>query len=283
MISDMDLGKFTKDGKFLMLALDHRGSMKKLMDPQNPDGVTDEAVISVKNEIIEALKDQFSSLLIDEAWGLEACHEVCQVKPFLLPLEKSGFMDKGGERVNELEYSIEQIKQMGASGAKLLVYFNPHLESAKNQIKTARKVMEDCKGQDFPFFLEIVTYDLEEDKLVGGKAGLVIESLRSFIEAGVIPDVWKLEYPGDLESCLEITKMVGVTPWILLTGGDDFDVFKAHLIDACKAGVKGFLAGRALWKELPALSEEEKQQFLSKDLPERFRQISQIVLGLGGI
>ncbi|OGE14208.1 hypothetical protein A2111_00055 [Candidatus Daviesbacteria bacterium GWA1_38_6] len=82
----MNLDKFTKNGKFLMLALDHRGSFKKLMNPKDPESVTDEQVISLKNEIIESLKDQFSAILIDDKFGLEACHEVCKVKPFLLPL-----------------------------------------------------------------------------------------------------------------------------------------------------------------------------------------------------
>lgn len=274
----MNLDQFTQDGKFLMLALDHRGSMKKLINPQDPDSVTDEAVISVKNEIIGSLKDQFSSLLIDEAWGLEACHEVCQVKPFLLPLERSGYTDQAGKRVTELEFSVDQIKKMGASGAKLLVYFNPHLSTAKSQIEIAWKVMEGCKELNFPLFLEIATYDLNEDKLVSGKPGLVIESLRSFIAAGVIPSVWKLEYPGDLESCQEITNMVGDTPWILLTGGDDYEVFKDHLKVAASAGAKGFLAGRALWKELPSLQGEEKEKFLSQVLLKRFSEISQIIL-----
>src|SRR3989344_6033106 len=107
----MNLDKFTSAGKFLMLALDHRGSFKKMMNPQNPDAVTDEQIISLKNEIIVALHTQFSGLLIDETWGLKACHEICQIKPFLLPLEKSGYTDQSGERITELEYSVSHIKE----------------------------------------------------------------------------------------------------------------------------------------------------------------------------
>ena len=98
----MDLSKFTSRGKFLMLALDHRGSFKKLINPQNVTVVSDDTVIQLKSEIIQALADQFSGVLIDEAWGLEACKEVCSVKPFLLPLEKTGYTDEGGERITEL-------------------------------------------------------------------------------------------------------------------------------------------------------------------------------------
>lgn len=266
----MDLTKFTSNGKFLMLALDHRGSFKKMINSQNPDSVADDAIISLKNDIIESLQTVVSGLLIDETWGLKACHEVCRVKPFLLPLEKSGYSDQAGEKITELEYSVSQIKEMGASGAKLLIYFNPNLTSAKKQLETAKKVMEQCKKNDFPFFLEIVTYG------DGFKTGLVIESVRTFQEMGIVPDVWKLEYPGEVDACQEITKMVGDTPWILLTGGDDFPTFKSNLEKASKAGAKGFLAGRALWQEICSMKGEEKEKFLKETLKDRFNTIAEI-------
>ncbi len=279
----MDLSKFTSDGKFLMLALDHRGSFKKLINPQDADSVSDETVVSLKSEIINALAGQVSGLLIDEHYGIEACKEACQTKPFLLPLEKSGYVNQAGERITELEYIVGQLKELGASGAKLLIYFNPNLESAKKQLETARKVLEDCKIHDFPFFLEIVTYtpDVHTQSHIGSgttKAGLVIESVKIFKEVRIVPDVWKLEYPGDLDVCVEITNMVGDTPWILLTGGDSFEVFKENLKVAIKAGAKGFLAGRALWQEVCSLQGEEKQQFLTKTLPERFKVLTEVVM-----
>lgn len=261
-----DLSKFTSNGKFLMLALDHRGSFKKLIDPQNPDSVSDDTVVQLKSEIIQALQDQFSGLLIDEVWGLDAYQD--RTKPFLLPLEKTGYVDEGGERVTELEYSVGQIKGMGASGAKLLLYFNPNVESVSKQLETARKVMEDCKQNNFPFFLEIVTYSEGED--------LVVESVRRFLEEEIVSDVWKLEYPGSLEGCQEITSLVGNTPWILLTGGQSFDQFKPELETAINGGTKGFLAGRALWQEVCRLEGEQKQKFLSETLSERFKIIAEI-------
>ena len=279
----MDLSKFTFHGKFLMLALDHRGSIKKLMNPNDPESVADEDVIDLKSEIIQALADQFSGVLIDEVWGIEACKEVCQVKPFLLPLEKTGYIDSDGEKITELEYSVEQIKEMGASGAKLLIYFNPNVESAGKQLETARKVMEDCKANDFPFFLEIVTYANTSEVSAQGSAGLhlgggalVLESVKMFLENGIVPNVWKLEYPGSEEKCREITELVGNTPWILLTGGQTFDEFRPELEIAIKVGAKGFLAGRALWQEVCTLNGEEKQNFLQHTLPERFKIIAKI-------
>lgn len=260
----MNLDQFAKDGKFLMLALDHRGSIKKLMNSNNPDSVPDEKVIELKSDIIGALADQFSGVLIDETFGLDACKDVCSVKPFLLPLEKSSHTG-----LTELEYSVEDLKKLGASGAKILIDFDPGSDNASHQLETAKKVAEDCKAADFPLFLEIVTHS--PDKVLG--------SLQKFLDQGIKPDVWKLEFPGSFENCQQITGMVGETPWILLTGGTSFEEFKAELEKAITSGVKGFLAGRALWQEVCKLEGAEKQKFLKETLPKRFKQISEITLG----
>lgn len=270
----MDVNKFTKDGKFLMLALDHRGSFKKLINPQDPDSVSDEKIIELKKEIIDALDDQFSGLLIDEVWGLQAYQK--KTKPFLLPMEKSG------ENVAQLEYTAGHIKDLGASGAKLLIKFNPDDQNAILQIQTAKTALEDCQDNDLPLFLEIVTYVFKPGLSIQNQTGfegsnLVLDSVKKFQEAGVVPDVWKLEYPGSFASCQQLSLLVGDIPWILLTGGDNFDTFKTKLEDADKNGAKGFLAGRALWQETTTLQGEEKLEFLSKTLPDRFKEISNIV------
>lgn len=278
----MNLSQFTSDGKFLMLALDHRASFKKLMNPQNPESVTDDQAIQLKKEIIESLKDQYSGLLIDEVWGLDAYHD--RSKPFLLPLEKTGYThstssgraDKQEERVTELEYTVEQIKNLGASGAKLLIYFNPGAKSAGKQLETTKSVMDDCRLLDFPFFLEIVTYPITSTIVEHSGENIVVNSVKMFLDNGIIPSVWKLEYPGSSDSCQQITEMVGSTPWILLTGGQTFDQFRPELDEAIKAGAKGFLAGRALWQEVCSMSGEEKQQFLDKTLKMRFKTIAEI-------
>lgn len=274
----MNLDKFTKSGKFLMLALDHRGSFKKLMNPQNPDLITDDEVIALKSEIIDSLKDQFSGLLIDETYGLGAYSH--HNKPFLLPLEKSGYTDQAGERITEVEYRVTQLITYGASGGKLLLYFNPHISSANRQIETARKVLQQCKESHFPLFLEIVVYEIgnDQERLNKDRPELVLSSLRMLIENAVVPNVWKLEYPGSGESCHKITQLVGKTPWILLTRGDTFDVFKEELKVAIKSGAVGFLAGRALWQEVCTMQGTQKEEFLTHTLPERFKIISKIAL-----
>lgn len=268
-----NVSQFSLNGKYLMLALDHRGSFKKLMSPNDPEAVSKEDIVQLKKEIIKALEDQFSGLLIDQDYGLPAY--LSRSKPFLLPVEKSGYRNERGERITELGYTVQELIDFGASGAKLLLYFNSDLPSVSQQIETAKKVLSECKEHNFPFFLEIVTYNLPSH-LEGVPTNLVVESVNLLLDNDVIPDVWKLEYPGSLGACRQVTETVGNVPWILLTRGDSFEHFVSALKDAIKAGAKGFLAGRALWQEVCRLEGEEKERFLKQTLPARFKTIAEL-------
>lgn len=276
----MDLKPFQKYGKYLMLAFDHRGSFKKYVNPSDPDKVTDADLIKTKAMIIEAAQDQFSGVLIDAEWGLPAFAKAMAGKPakrYLLPLEKSGYAETAGDRITELQYSAAEIKSMGASGAKLLLYFNPESTTCDQQLQTAQTALADAHTNNLPFFLEIVTYGNEE--LGKSRSEWVLRSVEMLLENSIVPDVWKLEYPGDKKSCKKITELVGKTPWILLTGGETFKIFAKQLKDAVAAGAVGFLAGRALWQEIAEhKTDEAKKFFLETTVKERFRIISEIVL-----
>ena len=273
----MDLKQFTNNNRFLMLALDHRGSFKKYIS-QNPEAVTDGDVVKAKRMIIGSLTDLFSGVLIDPAFVKTTAGKPSYAdKPYLLCLEKTGYVENDSERITELEYTAEQLKALGASGTKLLLYFNPEAKNCEVQMATAKEALADSHRNDLPFFLEIVTYGNEAAGK--GRAEWVKRSVKMLLANSIVPDVWKLEFPDDLESCQEVTKLAQETPWILLTRGESFDVFKEQLRVAVAAGAVGFLAGRALWQEFGQYPDEVSQnEFLIDLVRPRFEEISRIVL-----
>lgn len=255
-----------------MLAFDHRGSFKKMINPEDPESVEQEIAKNIKKEIISPILDQFTGILVDPEYGLPAYKELNSSVPFLLPIEKSGYTDKEGERVTEIEFGADNIKGEGASGVKILVYYNPEASTAASQIKIARQALDDAHNSGLPLFCEIVHYgSIDYD---------VPRSVCEFIRGGVDTDVYKLEFPGSQRHAEEITNLLGETPWILLTRGVDFDTFYEQLKISKEGGCKGFLAGRALWKEYFDYqnSPDQKQKFLTETLPERFRKISELML-----
>jgi tagatose 1,6-diphosphate aldolase len=271
----MSLQDFKKDNKFLMLALDHRGSFKKFINTTHPEKVSDAEVIANKKIIIESLENYFSGVLLDPVWGLPAYPQ--KHKPYLLCLEKTGYSDEGGERITEIEYSVKELKAVGASGVKLLIYFNPEAKNKDKQLATSKKILEEAKANDMPLFLEIITYGNEE--LNKTRKEWVLRSLALFLDYDIKPEVFKLEYPDDQDGCEQITKILNNIPWILLTRGVSFAVFKNQLSTAITAGAQGFLAGRALWQEIVDYQTiEQKQEFLVKVVAKRFAEINKITL-----
>jgi tagatose-1,6-bisphosphate aldolase len=147
---------FTENERYLMLALDHRESFRKLINPQNPEKISKDEASKNKGKIIESLKDKFSGVLIDQEYGLGPYKELQINKPFLLPMEESGYELVDNERINKIIYKCSDIKNSGASGAKILLYFNPDYEkSAKIQADIAKQALEDAHQNNLPLFLEI--------------------------------------------------------------------------------------------------------------------------------
>lgn len=264
---------FTTNGKYLMLAFDHRGSFKKMISDYSI-----EKAVQMKKEIIEAVYPQMSGSLIDLDYGFPAYVQINtnNPKPFLLPIENSGYTGEAGERITEIGYTVKELKEKGAAGIKILVYFNADKKTAKTQLDTTKRVLEECKTENMPLFLEIVNYDNDNDP------HRVVKSLKAFMDAGIYPEVYKLEYPGSLENAIEVTNILKDKniPWIQLTRGTSFEEFAKQLQISHQAGCIGFLAGRSLWQEAPRLlTQEEKDMFYKNILPNRFKTVSDIILG----
>lgn len=255
-----------------MLALDHRSSFRKLISPENPDAVGGGQAIELKKEIIAAVYDQLSGLLIDPEYGLPAYNEINPYdtlkKPFLLSAEETGYEDVGGERVTKIKYNVQTLKDLGASGVKLLIYFNPSAKSAQTQIQTAKKILRDAHEQGLPFFLEVLYYGKEPD---------ATQNVKILLDNEVRPDIFKLGYPGSSRACKEIARTLEGIPWVLLSEGVNFEEFCAHLEIASKAGCRGFLAGRSLWQEaIQTEVDDQRKTFLNEILSARFERISKI-------
>src|SRR2546426_1824921 len=118
-------------GRFTMIAMDQRGSLQKMLHPENPKAATHAEMEAVKLGVTEALAPHASGYLLDPEYGLAAA-----INRFALPgrtgllvaLEQSGYEKKGNWRLTTLldGWSVAKVKRLGASAAKLLLFFNPN-------------------------------------------------------------------------------------------------------------------------------------------------------------
>jgi len=270
----MNTSVFQTNQAMPLLALDHRSSLKEILNPDDPDSVSVSQLQEIKSDIIHSLAGTYNGILLDSDYGLPVYD--AQIAPFLLRIgstEYSQTDDGNEERTTIQKYSVGSLKDKGAQGIKLLMYFNPYGHNTTTELATAKSIRDECHQEDLPFFLEIVTY--------GNTAPLsqqITDSLDLFKGYGAVPDVWKLEYPGDRQTCGIITQKITPTPWILLTRGTEYEDFKENLSIAMDEGCSGFLAGRAIWQEIDEYTQDTRKEFLRDIARPRFEEIKRVAL-----
>ncbi len=276
----MPLNDFIQQERILMLALDHRGSMEKMLPAHIPILARKETIIGLKQLLMETLSPLYSGVLLDSEYGLPAYTQsvvpTVREKPYLLCIEKTGYEDIAHERLTTLESSVSELKNLGARGVKLLLFYHPDTETAGKQMAVAKKVFEDCRKQELPFFLEILNYSLDGKPY--DTTTLVPRSVKNFLDNGISADVFKLEFPGSTDACQEVTTLLGSTPWILLTKGDTYEGFVESLKVAAANGARGFLAGRSIWQDVFKKRQGEWANFIATTVKMRFEEICRIAL-----
>ncbi len=283
------------DGTFAMLAMDQRGTLTRAMNPAAPAAVTYPEVAAVKRAVIGALSPQASAVLLDAEYGYPACVASGALSGhagLLLAIEKSGYEgDPTARRTALVEgWSVEQTRNAGASGVKLLVYYRPDAPNAAAQEALVAEVAAACRRWELPLFLEPLHYSLNPAlKTVPNaeRRWIVIESARRLVPLGV--DVLKAEFPLDVAqpadrgewaaACAELSAACAV-PWVLLSAGVEFDTYVEQVKVACSQGASGVLCGRAVWKEAVPLQGAARSEFLHTTGVARFRKLREITSAL---
>jgi len=282
-------------GIFAMCAMDHRGSMQRMINKIAPEQVAYETLVEYKLDLTESLAPVSTAVLLDPLYG--AAQAIARgVLPgdtgLLVSLEESGYEESAQGRLTTLlpGWSVEKIKRMGASAVKILLYYRPDLaDNAGRQRDVTRQVSDQCAEWDIPFLIEPIAYPVSEAERDPGtfakrKTNLVVDSARELTPLGV--DVLKAEFPADMRYEKDEGKLLAVcqalneasqSPWILLSAGVTFEGFARQVKIVCQAGASGFLGGRAIWEEAAHITNRgERRQWLVTVGRDRMRRLRDI-------
>lgn len=191
---------------FTILALDHRGSLKRALSPANPEAVTYQQVVAFKLDVTRELARHASALLTDATYGAPQviAHGVLPGHTGLVvTLELSGYTGEAHARRVKLDpcWTVEKIKRMGASAVKLLLYYHPQAETAAYQEDILHQVAADCERHDILLILECLSYSVDpaipkdSAEFAAVKPQIVIETARRLCPLG--GDAFKAEFPAD--------------------------------------------------------------------------------------
>ena len=283
------------DGIFAICAMDHRGSLRSMIDEEHPGEVSYGEMVEHKLELCSSLAKYASAVLLDPIFGAAQCisHGVLpNGTGLLVSIEASGYSGEGEHRITKLleGWGVDKIRRMGASAVKLLVYYRPDLKQlASQQLNTVNMVAMECVKYDIPFLVEPLSYPIGNEvnntpQFAAIKEQLVINTARDITALPV--DVLKAEFPADLcfqkdkSKLIEICRkldMASQVPWVVLSAGVDFELFYQQVEIACQAGASGFLGGRAIWQEAIHINNKgERVQYLSTVGADRLKQLTEV-------
>ena len=271
MISDLaDL-----NGRFSILAVDHRDSLRHFLRPHDPDSLQPSEITSLKLELVRGVGDLATGVMLEPEYSIPQVIDAGALPHgvgFLAALESQGYLDEPEKSPTKIldGWSIEQAKASGAAAAKLLLAYRPDGRLAVEQERIGREVVEACHAIDFAIAVEPLFYGLGPDD---DRAAIVVETARRFAAMG--PDLLKLPYPGTRAACEDVTGIANM-PWAMLSGGGSFDDFVDQYAVAADAGCSGFMVGRALWGEAVRASPADRPALIADLVRPRFAHLCAI-------
>jgi myo-inositol catabolism protein IolC len=253
------------DQPLYILPFDHRGSFVTKMfgwhgdltQAQTAEIAAAKQVIydGFKTAIAEGVPKNKAGILVDEQFGEKILRDA-KANGFITacPAEKSGQDEFDFEYGDDFAKHIEAIQP---TFSKVLVRYNPEGDTALNQRQAARleqlsDYLHSKSESRFMFELLVPAEKAQLERFNGDKKAydlelrpkLMVQAIKQLQEAGVEPDVWKVEGLDRREDCEEIVSAAhrgerDKVGCIVLGRGEDTKKVREWLTTA--AGVKGFI------------------------------------------
>jgi myo-inositol catabolism protein IolC len=283
-----------------ILPFDHRGSFQTGMfgwkGALSPEQTAQ--IAAAKQVIYDGLKAAVAAgvpkdragILVDEQFGAAILRDSA----------RSGYItcapaEKSGQEEFDFEYGedfAKHIEAINPTFCKVLVRYNPEGDTRLNQRQAARlrRLSDYLHAHDRKYMFELLVPAMPEQlNQVGGdrqrydherRPALMVQAIRELQEAGVEPDLWKIEGLDRREDCAAVAETarrdgrVEVGCIVLGRGEDERHI---HTWLSTAAGVPGFIGlavGRTtFWGPLVAWKDQKSSREAAVvEIARRYRQ-----------
>ena len=270
-------------GAFAMLAIDQRESMRAMFREYQKTPVTDQQLTDFKLAALRALTPLASAVLIDRQFAWRAAVDQQAVAAgCVLIAAADEFIPSADEIVADVRIddavNPAAVKADGAVALKLLVLWRPD-ESAQARQTMVRDFIERCRKADLLSIVEPVSRKPRD-----GRAWDVNDGIQAAAEelGRLGADLYKAEVPlhgkGGERAVREASARLTRTiegPWVVLSSGVSPDDFPQAVEWACREGASGFLAGRAVWRNV--IGNADIHRALIDDAAVRLARLCEVV------
>ena len=265
-MGSIGLNELGYDERLYILAFDHRGSFEKMVgDVDRVPGAKTLIWEGFQRAVEEGAPKALAGILVDGKYGPDVARDAkAGGYKLAMPVEKSGqneFDFEYGERFGE------KIEEFDPDFSKVLVRYNAEGDQEMNERQTAklRQLSEWLHERHRKFLFELlVPAEPAQLENVGGseerydvelRPQLMMEAILQLQNAGVEPDIWKIEGISDREACNEIAHLARregrdkVSCVVLGRGASDEKVDEWLRAAAGLDGYIGFAIGRSIFAD----------------------------------
>mgnify|MGYP001056365069 CR=1 FL=1 len=260
------------DKPLYILAFDHRSSFEEMAAKAGvPEADRHRRISESKSVIFDGFEIAITrgaprdaaGILVDEQYGSQVARQA-RAKGYILAMP----VEKSGQKVFDFEYGEafgQHIEDFDPTFSKVLVRFNPEddPETKRIQFERLKRLNDWLRERERKFLLELlVPATRAQLESVGGdnerydrdvRPDLTIKAVTEFYDAGIEPDVWKIEGLDRREDCERMAVRVRsgghdhVGCVVLGRGADPERVDHWLRQGAGVPGYIGFAIGRTLW------------------------------------
>ncbi|MEO6033140.1 MAG: DUF2090 domain-containing protein [Burkholderiaceae bacterium] len=288
------------DNALYLLPFDHRNSyitgmfgLEMPLSAQQHERVSDSKRL-IYAGFVQALdggvRRDRAGILVDEEFGADLLRDAHQ-----RGVVTAVSVERSGSDEFEFEYGDDYARHIEAFAptfAKVLVRYNPQGDAALNRRQNGRlaQLSQYCRraGQRFMFELLVPATEAQMKRVEGDKnafdrqvrPALMEQAIRALQDAGVEPDVWKIEglaRRDDCERMVETARRDGRAAVGCIVLGRGADVTKVREWLAVAAGVDGFIgfavSRTSFWDAVKGFDAQTltREQALAQ-IAQRFRQ-----------
>lgn len=293
------------DRPLYILPFDHRSSFELKMFGWGDDLTPEQTaqIAAAKQVIYDGFKaaveagvpKEKAGILVDEQFGAAILRDAAAHSyTFACPVEKSGQEEFDFEYGEDFDKHVETFNP---TFCKVLVRYNPEGDQALNRRQAARlKLLSDYLRANalsrFMFELLVPAEQAQLDRVKGDKKKydlelrppLMVRTIQELQDAGVEPDVWKVEGLDRREDCEKVVAAARrgardkVGCIILGRGADDQKVREWLTTAAGVPGFIGFAVGRtSFWNPLVDLRAKKiTREAAVNEIARQYREFAHI-------
>jgi sulfofructosephosphate aldolase len=262
------------DGLYSMVAVDQRDSLRTMLAQSGSVPVTDDQMREFKVKVARALSPVASALLVDTDLALQpildadALAEGCDL---IVAVDAISYTPQGVAQATALRKDLlGEAWDERVAGLKFLLLWTPGQWLGCHQAEVQQFIDEAARaGVDS--VLEVIVREADgSPPSPGRQAQLLVEAAKQTAPLGAT--LYKTEVPyrnqASSEDVTQASALItdSVTcPWVVLSSGVPGGQFPQAVQRTARGGAKGFLAGRAVWRNATAIPEQAAASYLSNE------------------